>query len=87
MVAGAGLLATAAFAAGGRLAHLAGMLLLALAALVLRGWTLQRIDAQQEAWQAGDRGAMRRLRLVHWGGMTANVLVLVSVASSVRFIL
>jgi hypothetical protein len=30
---------------------------------------------------------MRRLRLMHWGGMLANVLVLAGVASSVQFIL
>ena len=79
--------ATAAFAASGRMAFVAGMLLLAASALAMRGWTLQHIDAQQDACRAGDSTAMRRLRMVHWGVMVANMLVVASVASSVPYIL
>ena len=78
--------ATAVFAASGRMAFAAGMLLLAATAMVVRRRVLQRIDMQQSAWQSGDSAAMRRLRLIHWGGMLANILVFATVASSVSFI-
>lgn len=87
MVAGTALLATAAFAASGRLGFTAGMLVLAATALAARGLVLQHIDAQQDACRAGDGTAPRRLRRVHWGGMVANVLVVASVAGSVPYIL
>jgi len=58
--------AATAFAASGRIAFMAGMLLLAASALLMRGWTLQRIDAQQDAWRVGDNAAIRRLRQMHW---------------------
>ena len=82
-----GLVATAAFAASGRMAFTAGMLLLAATAMAMRSTVLQRIDAQQTAWRSGDIAAMRRLRLIHWGGMLANILVIATIASSVPFIL
>jgi len=81
-----GLVAAAVFAASGRMAFTAEMLLLAATAMVVRRRVLQRIDMQQSAWQSGDSAAMRRLRLIHWGGMLANILVFATVASSVSFI-
>jgi hypothetical protein len=87
MVGLTGLLATAVFAASGRMAFTAAMLLLAAAAMAVRKRVLQLIDALQTAWQSGDAAAMRRLRLVHWGGMLANIVVLAMVASSAPFIL
>jgi hypothetical protein len=81
-----GLVATAVFAASGRMAFTAEMLLLAATAMAVRSRVLQRIDTQQSAWQSGDTAAMRRLRLIHWGGMLANILVFATVASSVSFI-
>src|SRR4051794_27673015 len=86
MVGGAGFVAAAVFAASGRVAFTAAMLLLAATAMALRSSVLQRIDTQQRAWQSGDTAAMRRLRLIHWGGMLANVLVITTVASSASFI-
>jgi len=86
MVGCTGLVATAVFAASGRMAFTAEMLLLAATAMTVRRGVLQRIDTQQSAWQSGDTAAMRRLRLIHWGGMLANVLVIAIVASSVSFI-
>jgi hypothetical protein len=86
MVGGIGLLASAVFAASGRLAFTAGMLVLAATAMVVRRAVLLGIDTQQTAWQSGDAAAMRRLRLIHWGGMLANIAVIAAVASSVRFI-
>ena len=81
-----GLVATAVFAASGRVAFTAEMLLLAATAMAVRGRVLQLIDAQQTAWQSGDAAAMRRMRLIHWGGMLANIAILAAVASSVPHI-
>jgi hypothetical protein len=82
-----GLVATAVFAASGRTAYTAEMLLLAATAIAVRPRVLQQIDAQQTAWQSGDAAAMRRMRLIHWGGMLANIIVLAGVASTVPHIL
>jgi hypothetical protein len=82
-----GLVATAVFAASGRMAFTAEMLLLAATAMAVRGRVLQLIDAQQTAWQSGDAAAMRRMRLIHWGGMLANIVILAAVASTVPHIL
>jgi hypothetical protein len=81
------MVAAVAFAASGRIGFMAGMLLLAAGAWALRSWTMQRIDAQQGACRAGDSAATRRLRLMHWGGMATNILVVASVCSSVPYIL
>jgi hypothetical protein len=81
------LLATAVFAASGRMAFTAAMLLLAATAIAVRKHVLARIDRQQTAWQSGDTAAMRRLRLIHWGGMLGNIVILAAVASSVSLIL
>ena len=86
MVAVTAFVATAVFAASGRMSYMAGMLLLAASALAVRGWTLRRIDADRDAFRAGDTTAIRRLRMMHWGGMAANILVVVFVVSSVRHI-
>jgi hypothetical protein len=86
MVGCSGFLAAAVFAASGRMAFTAGMLLLAGAAMAVRSSVLRRIDTQQSAWQSGNTAAMRQLRLIHWGGMLANVLVIATVSSSVSFI-
>jgi hypothetical protein len=56
-------------------------------ALVVTAVFAASVDTQQTAWQLGDTAAMRRLRLIHWGGMLANIVILASVASSARFIL
>jgi hypothetical protein len=82
-----GLVATAVFAASGRKGFTAEMLLLAATAMAVRGKVLQLIDAQQTAWQSGDPAAMRRMRLIHWGGMLANIVILAGVASTVPLIL
>jgi hypothetical protein len=87
MVGATSLLAAAVFAASGRMAFTAAMLLLAATAMVARSRVLQLIDTQQAAWQSGDTTAMRRLRIVHWGGMLANIVILSALASSARFIL
>ena len=87
MVGCTGLVATAVFAASGRMAFTAAMLLLAATALAVRRRVVELIDTQQTAWQSGDTAAMRRLRLIHWGGMLANIVILATLASSVRHVL
>jgi hypothetical protein len=87
MVGSTAFVATAVFAATGRMAFTAAMLLLAVTAIAVRGRVLQVIDTQQIAWLSGDAAAMRRLRLLHWGIMLANIAILASVASSASFIL
>ena len=87
LVGGTASVATIAFAASGRLAFAAAMLLLAVASIAVRRIVVQRIDTQQTAWRSGDTTAMRRLRLIHWGGMLTNILVFATIASSVQFIL
>src|SRR5262245_11764119 len=72
---------TAVFSATGRMAVMAAMLLLA-ATAIAGGRVVQLIDTQQTAWRSGDVTAMRRLRLLHWGVMLANIGILASVASS-----
>jgi hypothetical protein len=81
-----GFVASGVFAASGRMGFTTAMLLLAVTLIAGRRAVLQWIDAQQSAWQSGDTAAMRRLRLIHWGGMLANILIFATVASSVQFI-
>jgi hypothetical protein len=87
MVGSTGLLATAVFAASGRMVFAAALLLLATTAIGVRRIVLRRIDREQTAWQSGDTAAMCRLRFIHCGGMLANIVLLVTVASSTQFIL
>jgi hypothetical protein len=81
------LVAAAVFALSGRMVFTAEMLLLAAIAMAVRGRVIQLIDTQQTAWQSGDAAAMRRLRLIHWGGMLGNIVIIAAVASSVSLIL
>ena len=87
MVGVTGLIATVVFAVTGRAAFTVAMLLLAATATAARRRVLQLIDTQQIACQSGDATAMRRLRLIHWGGMLANIVILVGVARSAGSIL
>lgn len=80
------LVATAVFAASGRMAFTAEMLLLAATAMAVRTRVVPRIDTQLIACKSGDAVAMRRMRLIHWGGMLANIVIIAAVASSVRLI-
>jgi len=87
LVAVTGLVAAAVFAASGRMGFTVEMLLLAATAMAARGRVLQLIDSQQTAWQSGDAAAMRRMRLIHWSGMLANIVIIAAVARSVSLIL
>jgi hypothetical protein len=83
----AGFVTSGVFAASGRIGFSAAMLLLAVTSIAGRKAVLQWIDTQQSACQSGDTAALRRLRLIHWGGMLANILVFATVASGVSSIL
>ena len=82
---GVGLVTTAVFAASGRVLIAIAMLLVGAGAILLRQPVLQRIDAQQTAFQSGDAAAMKRLRVIHCGGMLANVVIIATVVSSIPF--
>ena len=62
MVGFTGLVAAAVFAASGRMAFTAAMLLLAATAMAARKRVFQLIDTQQTASQSGDTAATQRLR-------------------------
>ena len=81
------LVAMAVFAASGRVAFTAEMLLLAATAMAVRVRVVPRIDTQLTACKSGDAAAMRRMRLIHWGSMLANIVIIAAVASSVQHIL
>lgn len=80
-------LATAAYVFNGRLTAALGMGLIAAAALILRPWFLRRFDTELCARDAGDAGAVRRLRRLHWGGMLVNLVQLAAVLISIPSIL
>lgn len=68
--------ATFAYAATDHIVFAVAMCLLAGAAFMARRWFLQRIDAEIIARDAGDANAVRRMRLMHVGGMAVNALIL-----------
>jgi hypothetical protein len=81
------LVATAVFAASGRIAFTAEMLLLAATAMAVRTRVVPRIDTQLSACKSGDAAAMRRMRQIHWGSMLGNIIIIAAVASTVPLIL
>ena len=82
----AGLIGTVTFAATGRLAFAIGIGLIAAFAVWARGWFLRQWDAQLSARDAGDAGAVRRLRLLHWGGMLCNAILLFGIVGSIPYV-
>ena len=80
------LVATAVFAASGRIAFTAEMLLLAATAMAVRTRVVPRIDTQLSACKSGDAAAMRRMRQIHWGSMLGNIIIIAAVASTVPLI-
>lgn len=87
MVTVTGIVAALAFAASGRPGFTLALASLAAVAMIARPWTLRRIDSRHDACQAGDRMAIQQLRMLHWGGMVANIAVIASVVGSVPYIL
>ena len=82
----AGVIATLAFALEGRLAVAIAIALIAAFAVAARRWFLERLDAQLTARDAGDAGAVRKLRRLHWGGMLCNAVQLVAIVAAIPYI-
>jgi len=82
----AGAIGTVAFTVAGRplIAIVIGMI--AAFAVWARRWFLQEWDAQLDARDAGDAGAVRRLRRLHWGGMLCNAIQLAVIVGSIPYV-
>ncbi len=85
MVSIAGAVGTIAFALTGRLLFAIGIGLIAAFAIWARRWFLRHMDAELTARDAGDPGAVRRLRRLHWGGMLCNAVQLVAILASLPY--
>jgi hypothetical protein len=86
MVSIAGAVGTVAFAVTGRLAFAIGIGLIVAFAIWARRWFLRQMDAELRARDAGDAGAVRRLRRLHWGGMLCNAVQLALVVVSIPYL-
>ena len=86
MVSIAGAIGTIAFAVAGRPAFAVAMALIAAFAFWARPWFLRQWDVQIGARDAGDAGAVRRLRRMHWGGMLTNAVQVAAVVASIPYI-
>lgn len=65
-------LGTLAFAFEGRMLAAIGIAAIVVCAVPARRWFLRQVDAQVSARDAGDPGAARRLRRLHWQAMGYN---------------
>ena len=74
---------TLAVALDGRLLLTLGIGAIAAFAVLSRRWFLQRMDAGIDDRDAGDAGAVRRLRRLHWGGMLSNAVQVAAVVASI----
>lgn len=86
MVSIAGVIGTVVFAAAGRMAFVIGIGLVAGFSIWARRWFLQRMDIELNARDAGDAGAVRRLRWLHWEGMFSNAVQLAALVSSIPYV-
>ena len=86
MLSVAGVIGTIAFALTGHLAFAIVTGLIAAFAIWARRWFLQEWDAQLDARDAGDAGAVRRLRRLHWGGMLCNAVLFAAVLGTIPYI-
>jgi hypothetical protein len=82
----AGVIAMAAFAVTGRLVVAIVIGLIAAFAYSARRWFLREMDAQISARDAGDAGAVHRLRRLHWAGMLSNAIQVVAIVISIPYI-
>ena len=82
----AGAIGTLAFVVTGHLAFAIVTGLIAAFAVWARRWFLQAWDAQLDARDAGDAGAVRRLRRLHWGGMLCNAIQLAIIVGSIPYV-
>ena len=77
------IIATLALALDGRLLLTLGIGAIAAFAVLSRRWFLQQMDAGIDERDAGDTGAVRRLRRLHWGGMLINAVQVAAVVASI----
>lgn len=82
----AGAIGTLAFVVTGHPAFAVVTGLIAAFAVWARRWFLQAWDAQLNARDAGDAGAVRRLRRLHWGGMLCNAIQLAIIVGSIPYV-
>lgn len=75
-----------AFAVAGRPLFAIGIALIAAVAFWGRAPFMRRWDAQLNARDAGDAGAVRQLRRLHWSGMLTNAVVLAAVVASIPYV-
>ena len=68
------------------LAFAVGIGLIVAFAIWGRRWFLRRMDAELRARDAGDPGAVGRLRRLHWGGMLCNAVQLAVVVVSIPYL-
>jgi len=82
----AGAIGTVAYAVAGRPFFALGIALIVAFAVWARRWFLPQMDAQISARDAGDAGAVRRLRQLHWEGMLCNAIQLIAIVASIPYI-
>ena len=82
----AGAIGTVAYAVAGRPFFAIGIALIVAFAVWARRRFLQEWDAQLDARDAGDAGAVRRLRRLHWGGMLCNAIQLAVIVGSIPYV-
>lgn len=80
----AGVVGALAVAAAGRLGLAIGIGLIAAFAALSRRWFLRQMDARLGERDSGDAEAVRKLRRLHWGGMTSNAIQLAAVVASIN---
>jgi len=82
----AGSLGTFAFLLASRLLIAAGLGVTVAVGLQARQWFLGRFDSQIRARDAGDAGAVRELRRLHWRGMAYNAGQFALILSGIPFV-
>jgi hypothetical protein len=82
----AGIVAMVLFAVSGRPVFSVEAIAIAVYAIAVRRWLLQRMDVQLQARDAGVVTAVRQLRLLHLKSMAINAIPLAIVVSSVPHI-
>ena len=74
---------TLAFAVAGRPLTALGIAAIAAFAVWARRWFVPRMDAAVDARDSGDADAVRRLRVLHWGGMLCHAVPLAAILVSI----
>jgi L-asparagine transporter-like permease len=86
MVSVAGVIGTVAFLVAGRPLFAAGIGLIAALAIWGRPWFMRQMDDQLSARDAGDTGAVRRLRRLHWSAMLCNAALVAALVASIPYV-